>query len=226
MKPWLRWSLGLALAAGGAALAWVFYFAGGSGLPGTDLTTPQIEAGDGTVFVIDPTRSTASFELNEVLNGNPNIVVGTTSAVAGQVAVDPLDPTGMRFSQILINARTFQTDSSLRDRQIRGPTILNSARDEFEYITFDVTTFNGPAGPVSVGSIRDLTITGNLTIKGATQPVTFEVTITYVDESTITGTALAMVRRADFGIGIPSVRSVAGVDEEVLISLDFVAVSG
>ena len=226
MKPWVRGLLGFALAAGGAALAWVFYFAGGTGQPSTDLTTPEVDAGVGTVFVIDPTRSVASFELGEILNGNPKQVVGTTSELAGQVAVDPSDPEGMRFSPILVNARTFRTDSSQRDRQIRGPVILNSARDEFEMITFVVTSTAGLTGPVTVGSIRDLTITGDLTIKGATRSVTFEVTVEYTDEMTLAGTAETLVRRTDFGIGIPSVRSVAGVDEEVLLRLEFVAVAG
>jgi len=59
--------------------------------------------------------------------------------VAGQVAVDPTDLSTIQFSQIIVNARTFETDSGNRDRAIRGPIILNSASDEFEFITFDVT---------------------------------------------------------------------------------------
>jgi polyisoprenoid-binding protein YceI len=43
--------------------------------------------------------------------------------------------------------------------------------------------------------------------------------------STIEGSAEGTVLREDFGIGIPSVPGVAEVSEEVLIRLEFVAIS-
>ncbi len=71
--------------------------------------------------------------------------VGTTHEVAGQVRFDPADPSTMELSQMVVNARTLKTDSSLRDRAIRGPVILDSASDEFELITFDPTAIEGLA---------------------------------------------------------------------------------
>jgi polyisoprenoid-binding protein YceI len=103
------------------------------------LTTPTIAASPTTLpsettrpsatssteaFVIEATRSTAGFEIDEVLRGSPQRVVGATSEVAGQIQVDPSDLSTIQFSQIVINARTFGTDSGNRDRAIRGPVIL------------------------------------------------------------------------------------------------------
>lgn len=238
------------LAFGGAALAWV-WFAGGSGEPSTELTTPTIpapettEASPGTTtatettetstatsepeasttFIIDSAQSTASFEIDEELRGSPQRVVGTTDQVAGQVLVDPSDLATTQFSDIIVNARTFETDSSQRDRAIRGPVILNSANDEFELVAFMVTSTEGLTGSAQVGDTIEFTVIGELTVKGTTNQESFEVSVTFVDESTIQGTATTTVLRSNYDIGIPSVPSVANVGDEVELSLDFVAVA-
>lgn len=227
------------------------WFAGGSGEPSTELTTPTIapdttvdegtgsttasettagtDAGTttpasvGVAFVIDPARSVATFEIDEVLRGEPKRVIGTTSEVAGQFLVDVEDLSTVEFSQMLVNARTFQTDSGNRDRAIRGPVVLNSADDAFEFITFDVTALEGLDGELGVGESTSFSMTGDLVIRGTSNPVTFDVTASMVDESTIEGTAEATVLRSDYGIGIPSAPGVADVGDEVVIRLEFVA---
>jgi polyisoprenoid-binding protein YceI len=103
--------------------------------------------------------------------------------------------------------------------------ILNSASDEFELITFDVTSVDGLSGTLTVGEEVTFTITGDLQIRGTTEPVAFDVTATMADDSTIQGEAVATVLRSDFGIGIPSVPFVADVGDEVVIRLEFVATS-
>jgi polyisoprenoid-binding protein YceI len=236
MKRWLLLSLGAVVLVGGGVFAYL-WFAGGSGEPSTELTTPPIATettqtggtattegtGGAVTFVIDPSQSLAVFEIDEVLNGSPKHVVGSTDQVAGQVEVDFSDPSSARFSAIVINARTFTTDSERRDRAIRGPVILNSASDEFEFITFEVTSIEGIEGAMQIGESIDFTVTGDLTIRDTTNPVTFEVTMTAVDDTTVAGAASAQVLRSDFGIGIPSVASVADVTDEVLIRLEFTA---
>ena len=90
------------------------YWAGGSGEPSTELTTPTIARLEMTGWW--PSSSTrldrsAAFEIDEVLRGEPQRVVGTTSEVAGQFEMDPNDLSSVEFSQILVNARTFETGS-------------------------------------------------------------------------------------------------------------------
>lgn len=238
-----RWIALAAVVVAGAGLAYVF-LAGGSGEPSTDLTTPTIAsettlgseddpastAGSGSVgavvFVIDASQSEASFQIDEVLRGSPNTVVGTTSEVAGQIRFDPADLSTLEFSQVVINARTFDTGSRLRDRAIRGPIILNSAQDEFELIILTSASANGLDGQANPGDALSFTVTGDLTIQSTTKSVTFDVVAELVDTQTIRGTAEAIVSRAEFGIGIPNVPIVADVGDDVLIRLDFVAISG
>jgi polyisoprenoid-binding protein YceI len=246
------WIAAAVLAVAGAAFAYLFWFAGGSGEPSTELTTPELAAttttsltssttSDGSpsattgstedesaslTFIIDPDQSTARFELDEVLNGSPKHVVGTTDQVAGQVRVDEADLSSAEFSDIVVNARTFTTDSERRDRAIRGPVILDSGSDANELITFTVTSVDGLEGSVQTGETVDFTITGDLTVKGTKQEVTFDASVTFVDRGTIEGTATAEITRDMFGIGIPSVPSVADVTNEVLIGIEFVALAG
>jgi polyisoprenoid-binding protein YceI len=176
-------------------------------------------------LVIDPAQSVASFEIDEILNGSPNRVIGTTSEVAGQFQFDANDVSTAQFSQIIISARTFTTDSDRRDRTIRSPVILDSASDEFELVTFDLTSVEGLSGSLEVGDTSEFTVTGDLSIKGTTNPVSLQVSATFSDATTVAGIAEATVLREDFGIGIPNVASVADVSEEVLIRLEFVATS-
>lgn len=241
------WAGLFVLAIGGSAYAW-FWFSGGSGEPSTELTTPTIagqttttaglttttgsdqttttagEAASGT-FVIQQDQSQATFTLNEVLRGEPKTVVGTTSELAGQFIADFEDLSQTQFSDFVVNARTFTTDSGNRDRAIRGPIILNSATDEFEFITFTVNEAVGLDGSAAPGDTLTFTLVGDLTIRDQTNEVEFEVTASLVDESTVEGTATADVLRSDFGIGIPSVASVADVTDEVTLQMEFVATS-
>ncbi|HSO51108.1 MAG TPA: YceI family protein [Acidimicrobiia bacterium] len=239
MRRAILWVLASVLVIGGGAVAYL-YLAGGSGEPSTELTTPSLATGTTTTedsapdttppeapsaFVIDAAQSTATFEIDEVLRGSPQRVIGTTSELAGQIQVDPSDLATVEFSPIVVNARTFQTGSGNRDRAIRGPVILNSASDEFELITFDVTTVDGLSGSLAIGEPVSFTVGGDLLIRDTTTNVTFEVSATLVDESTIEGSAESTVLRSDYGIGIPSAPGVADVGDEVVIRLDFVATS-
>lgn len=247
----IGWFVAGVLAVAGASVAWLFWFAGGSGEPTTDLTTPALAGTTTTnaaaetsstvggadttepeeqtttlVFEIDQSRSTARFEIDEVLNGNPTHVVGITDQVVGQVRVDMDDLSSIELSDIIINARTLETDSERRNRAIRGPVILDSGSDANELISLAGTSVDGLDGSAVVGETFEFTVSGDLTIKGNTQPVTFDVSATLIDEDTLEGEATAEVTRDMFEIGIPSVPGVADVTNEVLIGLEFVAVAG
>lgn len=252
-RSWVRWLVLAILALAGAALAWVFWFAGGTGEPTAELTIPGVTTAtaseditgvDTTVsdptattdpastaplaFLIEPGESVATFEIDEILRGEPTRVVGTTDQVAGQVVVHPDDLVLTTISEIVINARTFTTDSSQRDRAIRGPVILNSATDQHELIIFSPTGIEGleGQGPAVAGETYEFTVIGELTIRDSTEQIAFEVVVDMVDEGTLRGRATTLVRRSDFGIGIPNVAFVADVSDEVALSLEFVAVAG
>lgn len=173
------------------------------------------------VAQIVPEESEVRFIIDEVLNNAPKTVVGTTNQVAGEIAVDPNDPTKSRIGTIQVNARTFVTDSEFRNRAIQN-RILNTG--EYEFITFTPTRLEGLPAQGAPGQSYTFKAIGDLTIRDTTKEVTFDVTATPASNERLEGTATSTIRYADFGLVIPQVRQVASVDENVRLEIDFVAV--
>ncbi len=171
-------------------------------------------------FQIDPVQSEARFLINEVLNGQPKTVIGVTNQVSGQLAVDPAAPASTTVGVIQVNARTLTTDSEFRNRAIKNRVLLTN---EHEFITFTPAQITGMPSSAAAGDTLTFQITGDLTIIGVTRPVTFDVQVQAVSDTQITGQALGMVLYKDFGISIPEVPSVTGVEDQVRLEIDFVA---
>lgn len=172
------------------------------------------------IFQIDPAQSQVRFELDEDLRGNRLTVVGTTNQVAGELAVDFSNPAATQVGIIQINARTLATDNSLRNRAIQSQILDTGA---YEYITFTPTAVNGLPQSVNIGDTIELTVAGDLSIRDSSSPVLFTVQVTAVSATQLTGTAATTINRADYSLVIPSVPSVANVEEEVELYITFVA---
>jgi polyisoprenoid-binding protein YceI len=189
----------------------------------------QGEAGDAgpegelRFYRIDPARSEVRFQLSEDLRGQRTTVIGVTNQVAGELALNLADLSTARVGIVQINARGLATDNSFRNRAIANE-ILESGR--FELITFEPAGLDGLPASAAVGQEVAFTIRGDLTIRDISQPVTFAVTAVALSETEIGGTATATVTRQAFDLRIPSVPNVANVDEEVLLTIDFVAGPG
>jgi polyisoprenoid-binding protein YceI len=173
------------------------------------------------IFEIVSEESEVRFVIDEVLNGSPKTVVGATDQVAGQLAVDAENASNTQIGAIQINARTFTTDSDMRNNAINNRILFT---DDYEYITFTPTAITGLPETVTVGDTLSLQITGDLTIREVTLPVTFATEITVVSEDKLAGNASTTIRYVDFDISIPEVPSVTDVADEVSLEIDFVAV--
>jgi polyisoprenoid-binding protein YceI len=174
-------------------------------------------------FQIVPGESTVRFELDEILRGQPNSVVGATDQIAGELALDLSVPADVQMGTVQINARALQTDSGMRDRQIENRILETGA---YEFISFTPTAVTGVPESVNVGDEVTFSIAGDLTIRDVTNPVTFTVVAVLESEGEISGTASAVIQRADYNLQIPNVPSVAEVEEEVELYIDFVARAG
>lgn len=188
-------------------------------------TTEPAEVADASavLYQIDKAESSVSFEIDEILGGNPFRVVGVTTEVAGEVLIDFGDPGASQLGTIVINVRTLATDSNFRDRAIRGP-ILGSSRDENEFATFEPTDIEGFPDSVTMGDQVPLRITGTFSLSGESRPVTFDTEVTVVSADRVEVTGAATVLRSDFGLTIPDVPSVSDVADEILLVIDLVAV--
>lgn len=188
--------------------------------PVAGATNTAAAAGGHVIFRLDPSASEARFTISEELRGQPNIVVGATSQIAGELAVNAGDLSTVQVGVIQINARTFATDSDRRDQAIRN-FILET--DRYEFITFTPTAVMGLSGSGAPGDTFTFQVAGDLTIRDVTQPVVFAVTASASSPTQLAGTATATINRADFALTIPNVPQVANVEETVTLQFDFVA---
>lgn len=223
--------------------AGVWFFTQGNAAPTTDVTAPPIASETTTPDEADLDASTttgpeatsqasdtfeltgpssATFTIDEELRGTPKTVQAVSSIIVGQLRIDRADLANSEIGTILVNARDFTSDSSLRDRAIRGP-ILDS--DTFEFVEFVPQTVEGLSGSASIGDALTFRVSGDLTIRDVTQPATFDVTAMLTSDTTIEGTATTVVARGPFDLAIPSVPTVANVSEEVPLVFEFVAES-
>jgi polyisoprenoid-binding protein YceI len=188
--------------------------------PASTDATAEIAASSAAVYAITPAASQARFVIDEVLNGAPKSVVGTTDQVAGQIALDPNDTSSAQVGTILVDARTLTTDDAQRTRALQN-LILQTT--QYEYISFAPTGLSGLPVALQAGQRYPAQIVGDLTIKGITRPVTFDVTVTPAADGQLTGIASTTIPFADWGVSIPSVPFVASVDQQVRLELDFTA---
>jgi polyisoprenoid-binding protein YceI len=179
-------------------------------------------ASEPILFEIVQAESEARFIIDEVLRGAPKRVVGVTDQVAGQISVDPADPTSAQVGQILVNARTLVTDNDFRNRAVKN-RILQT--DTYEFVTFQPTQLVGLPESAAIGEPFTFQITGDLTVRDTTKTVTFDVTVTPVDETRLEGLATLTFPYRDFGLVIPDAPAVDTVADDVTLELQFVALA-
>lgn len=216
--------ISLVVVASAIALGW-FFLTDNAELSGDiQENAEQLETGSGVeqVFRIDPERSQVEFNIDEVLRGEDVTVVGVTRQVAGDIRINPSNPSASEIGTIIINARDLTTDADGRNRALRQ-FILKSSEAEFEFIEFTPKTLNNMPESVTIGEPFTFEIVGDLSVIGTTQEVTFTAEITPVSETEITGNAEAVVLYQDFGITIPSVPFVASVEDTVTLKINFTA---
>lgn len=186
----------------------------------TEAPSDGEDAGDaaGAVTFVAGEGTQAGFEVEEVLRGDDVVVVARNGSVDVEATIDFDDPAASEIGVVTIDAAGFVTDEDRRNNAIRQ-FILDVG--DFPEITFAPSSFDGAADALSGGTG---TITGDLTIRDVTVPVTFEVTATEASANGITAEATATVDRTDWGLNIPSVPFVASVADDVVLVLDLVLV--
>lgn len=182
------------------------------------VTTETTPTSNTKIFVAN-SSSTASYEIDETLNGKPKHVVGTTNDVQGQVTFNLDNPKESILSTFKINARTLKTDSERRDNTV-GRIVLKSAEPANEYITFEPGAWEKFEVTEQTGEMT-FTVPGTLTVAGISKPVVFSGTATMTDSHLLVS-ARSVVKYADFGIEIPSLSFLAWVDDKVTLSINFV----
>ena len=173
------------------------------------------------LFRIVSEESEARFSVYETFP--EGTAVGRTDQIAGDMIVDFNNPANSQLGAIRINLRTLQTDDPDRDRSIRCCVLL-TAQPEYEFSDFVPTSFSDLPNQVELGQTITFQVTGDLTLRGVTRSVTFDVTLTVIDADTLQGFATTAVNRTDFSILNDGDNGFDyhGVEEQVTLEFDFV----
>ena len=177
-------------------------------------------SGDAKTLQIQPGAATATFTINEVLRGSPNTVVGKTDQVAGEITLDPGNPPASSVGTVLVDARGLATDDSQRNNLLQRFIL---ATGQFQYVRFTPGAINGLPPTITPGATYPVQIDGQLTIKDVTRDVSFAATVTPMSLDELKGNATTTINRSDFGVTIPDIPFVAGVEDQVKLDLDFLA---
>ena len=175
---------------------------------GTASTTEVPGNGAADSFDGDWTPTTASefgYRVEEVLAGVNTTAVGRSNEIEGLLTIEGTSAT---IVDITVLVENITSDDSRRDGQFRG-RIMNAA--EFPTAEFRITE------PIDFGRIPvgdeqiTATATGELTLRGVTNPVTFDVTAQTTD-GRIGVLGAIPVLFEDYGIENPSFGVVATED--------------
>ncbi len=175
-------------------------------------TTPVIAAG-GTTWTATE-QSEVGYRVKEVLFGVDTTAVGRSNQVTGSLTIDGSSVTSTDFS---VDVATITSDESRRDNQFRGRIM---SADEFPTATFSLTQPIELGVEASDGAAVTTNATGELTLRGTTQPVTFEVTAK-MENGLIGVQGSIPVVFADYGIANPST---GGITTEDNGTVEFVLV--
>ena len=143
-------------------------------------------------------------------------VRGTFDEFEGSVVVDQENP-AVSVAKAVIKTASVNTGNADRDGHVRGDDFFSV--EQFPEMTFESTSFDiqGDSG----------TVTGDLTLKGITKPVTLDVEIFGVEEDPFGNTrvgfeASTKINRKDFGVDFQAPLGSGGVlvSEQITIQID------
>ncbi|MDO4822233.1 MAG: YceI family protein [Rothia sp. (in: high G+C Gram-positive bacteria)] len=161
--------------------------------------------------------SQAGYRVDEVLNGENITVTGRTSDVTGTIKVNDKGTT-LESASFTVDVTTIATDSERRDNYFRENTVK---ADQNPTATLNITQ-PVELGTPAAGETITVDVTGELTLAGVTQTVTFPVQVAG-DGSQLQIAASVPLTFADYGIEAPSLGFVS-VEETGAIEVQLTAV--
>ena len=184
-------------------------------------TAASTTASAGTWTVTD--KSKATIRVREQLVGVslPSDALLTATGAKGSFELNA-DGTFESGSKITFDLTTLSSDERDRDNFIKNDTLQVR---QFPTAGFVPTKTSGLVLPLATSGTFTFTLTGNMTIRGKTKEVTFDVTVKR-DGSDLSATATANPswKFGDFGMTAPSVPfRVLSVTDEIRAAIDIVA---
>lgn len=174
------------------------------------------------VFVIVPGESEVSYEVGETFlneDNRFNVAIGTTPEVSGEIFVDRANPQNSTIGPVTVDISQFTSDSDRRDNAIRE-RFLESAL--FPNAVFTPREIQGLPETYQEGDQISFQVSGDLTVREITRPVTFDVLFSGQGD-TLTGEATAVILLSDYEVGPISIIGILNTEDEVKLTFRFVA---
>lgn len=167
-----------------------------------------------TVWNIDGSHSHATFTVRHLMISN---VKGEFRTLAGKVTFSP-DAPEQAVVEAEVEVASIHTREEKRDEHLRSADFFDA--EKFPKITFRSTRIERDGD--------DLKLTGDLTIRGTTKPVTFQVEALSPIQTDPWGgkrigtSATAKIKRSEFGVTWNAALETGGVvvGDEIKIALD------
>jgi polyisoprenoid-binding protein YceI len=173
-----------------------------------------------TVYRIDPTESSLTYAVNENFAGKKTSTAkGTTNGIAGDIAVNPARASKARLGTIVVNLEQLHSDNNLRDARLRLDYLESH---EHPLATFEVDEISGLKGNLVEGTAQDFTMTGDLTVKDITKPVTFTGTAS-LEDGALTAKATATAKLSDFDAGPIRIAGMVSTSDAAKLTLKLTA---
>ncbi len=176
----------------------------------------QIPDSGGPVTFQVAKGSAANYRVREQLVklNFPSDAVGKTGAVSGQITVLPDGSVDAQNSKFTVDVSTLVSDESRRDGFV-SRNILDTG--QFPQVVFVPTQLTGLNGIPQPGEQVSFQMTGDLTVKDVTHPVTWDVTGTINNDGTASADATTSFTFEDFGLSQPRVPVVLSVVDQITL---------
>jgi polyisoprenoid-binding protein YceI len=173
----------------------------------------------GPVRLVVAPGTAARYVVREQLAGVglPNDAVGETQEVRGQVVLTSEGALQRDESRFTVDLASLKSDDSRRDNYVRRNT-LNTA--QFPTAEFVLRDLRGLPLPMPGSGEARFQMVGDLTVRGVTQSVVWDVEAAFSGEG-VAGKAATRFPFSRFQLQVPSVFVVVSVEDNIRLELDF-----
>lgn len=145
--------------------------------------------------------------------------VGVASGVQGNLDLQLDGAPQVVGGKLVVDLRGLTSDDERRDNRIREEWLESNLYPE---ATFVVTGAQDLPETFEPGQPVEFTLLGDLTVRGVTQPVAWDVTAV-IEDDRLTGTATTEILMSDFGMQPPNMANMFTVQDNLTLTADLVA---
>lgn len=191
---------------------------------GTSSVVAAIDASKGRAadtvrWVLQAEDSEARYRVREQLAGFdlPNDAVGVTRVLSGTLVLTADGSLVAEESVFKVDLTTLTTDQQMRDNYVRRRTL---EVEQYPEATFVPRRFVDLPSPLPTSGTAEFQIEGDLTIRGVTRSVRWDVTAG-MESGAVKGFATTAFPFETFEIAVPRVSRVLSVDNNIRLEMDF-----